>query len=295
MRVATAVPAAVPAPRRRRRRGAQLRLYAGGAIVGTTVLAAVFAPVLAPHDPVVQELTRRLLPPAFMGGAPDHLLGTDSLGRDTLSRLLHGARISLVVGLLAVFVQGGIGIPLGLLAGYRGRAWDMWLSRAMDIQLALPLLVLAIAILGILGPSLEKLIIVLGITGWVVYARIARASSLSLRETDLVTAARAIGARDVRIMARHVFPNSVTPLSVVGTQQVAAMILAEAALSYLGLGVPPPTSSWGGMVVDGRNYIASAWWISTVPGVTIMFVVLGINLLGDWIADNMNPMMRRVS
>lgn len=293
MTAAAAVPAAIPARRRRPR--AQLRLYVGGAIVGTTILLALLAPVVAPHDPVVQDLTRRLLPPAFMGGAADHLLGTDSLGRDTLSRLLYGARISLIVGLLAVFVQGGIGIPLGLLAGYRGRAWDMWLSRAMDIQLALPVLVLAIAILGILGPSLEKLILVLGITGWVVYARIARASSLALRETDLVTAARALGARDVRIMSRHVFPNSVTPLSVVGTQQVAAMILAEAALSYLGLGVPPPTPSWGGMVVDGRNYIASAWWISTVPGVTIMFVVLGINLLGDWIADNMNPMMRRVS
>ena len=293
MSATTALPAAVPARRRRPR--AQLRLYVGGAIVGTTILLALFAPLVAPYDPVVQELTRRLLPPAFMGGASDHLLGTDSLGRDTLSRLLYGARISLIVGLAAVFVQGGIGIPLGLLAGYRGKAWDMWLSRAMDIQLALPVLVLAIAILGILGPSLEKLILVLGITGWVVYARIARAASLALRETDLVTAARAIGARDIRVMARHVFPNSVTALSVVGTQQVAAMILAEAALSYLGLGVPSPTPSWGGMVVDGRNYIASAWWISTVPGVTIMFVVLGINLLGDWIADNMNPLMRRVS
>lgn len=293
MSAVTVLVAAVPV--RRRRRAGQLRLYVGGTIVGTTVLLALLAPVVAPYDPVVQELTRRLLPPAFMGGPPDHLLGTDSLGRDTLSRLLFGARISLIVGLLAVFVQGGIGIPLGLLAGYRGKRWDMWLSRAMDIQLALPVLVLAIAILGILGPSLEKLILVLGITGWVVYARIARASSLALRETDLVTAARSIGAGDVRIMARHVLPNSVTALSVVGTQQVAAMILAEAALSYLGLGVPPPTSSWGGMIVDGRNYIASAWWISTVPGVTIMFVVLGINLLGDWIADNMNPMMRRVS
>jgi peptide/nickel transport system permease protein len=290
---ATTVRAATPARRRRPR--AQLRLYIGGTIVGMTVLLALLAPAVAPYDPAVQELPRRLLPPSWMGGAPDHVLGTDSLGRDTLSRLLFGARISLLVGLLAVFVQGGIGIPLGLTAGYRGKSWDMWLSRAMDIQLALPVLVLAIAILGILGPSLEKLILVLGITGWVVYARIARAASLALRETDLVTAARCIGARDVRIMARHVFPNSVTPLSVVGTQQVAAMILAEAALSYLGLGVPPPTPSWGGMVVDGRNYIASAWWISTIPGITIMFVVLGINLLGDWIADNMNPMMRRVS
>lgn len=294
MSAATAVPAVIPARRRRRPR-AQLRLVVGGAIVGLTILLALVAPVAAPHDPVVQDLTRRLLPPSFLGGASDHILGTDSLGRDTLSRLLYGARISLVVGLLAVFLQGGIGIPLGLLAGYRGKGWDMWLSRAMDIQLALPVLVLAIAILGILGPSLEKLIIVLGITGWVVYARIARAASLALRETDLVTAARCIGAGDVRIMSRHVFPNSITPLSVVGTQQVAAMILAEAALSYLGLGVPPPTPSWGGMVVDGRNYIATAWWISAVPGVTIMFVVLGINLLGDWIADNMNPMMRRIS
>lgn len=293
MSAVTSVRAAMPSRRRRPR--AQLRLYLGGAIVGVTILLALIAPVVAPYDPVAQELPRRLLPPSWMGGAPDHLLGTDSLGRDTLSRVLFGARISLIVGLLAVFVQGGIGIPLGLLAGYRGKSWDMWLSRAMDIQLALPVLVLAIAILGILGPSLEKLILVLGITGWVVYARIARAASLALRETDLVTAARCIGARDVRVMFRHVFPNSITALSVVGTQQVAAMILAEAALSYLGLGVPPPTPSWGGMVVDGRNYIASAWWVSTVPGITIMFVVLGINLLGDWIADNMNPMMRRIS
>jgi peptide/nickel transport system permease protein len=292
MSATVAIPAAVVRPRRRARR--QLHLYLGVTIVGATVLAAIFAPALAPYDPVVQELPRRLLPPSWMGGAPDHLLGTDSLGRDTLSRLLFGARVSLVVGLLAVFVQGGIGIPLGLMAGFRGRSWDMWLSRAMDIQLALPVLVLAIAILGILGPSLEKLIAVLGVTGWVVYARIARASSLALRETDLVTAARSIGAGDARIMARHIFPNSITALSVVGTQQVAAMILAEAALSYLGLGVPSPTPSWGGMVVDGRNYIASAWWISTVPGVTIMVVVLGINLLGDWIADNLNPLMHRV-
>jgi peptide/nickel transport system permease protein len=171
----------------------------------------------------------------------------------------------------------------------------MWLSRAMDVQLALPVLVLAIAILGVLGPSLPKLILVLGVTGWVVYARVARAATLILRESDLVTAARSIGATDMRIMLRHILPNSVTALAVVATQQVAAMILAEAALSYLGLGVPPSTPSWGAMVVDGRNYLGSAWWISTIPGAAIMLTVLGINLLGDWIADSMNPLMRRVA
>lgn len=293
--MSTTTAAGVVGAHRRARRRPHARLIIGGTIVGLTVLAALVAPFIAPHDPVVQDLSRRLLPPSWLdGGSSDHLLGTDPLGRDTLSRLLYGARISLIVGLLAVVVQGGIGVPLGLLAGYRGRAWDMWISRLMDIQLALPVLVLAIAILGVLGPSLPKLILVLGVTGWVVYARIARAATLALRETDIVTAARCIGANDLRVLSRHVLPNSMTALSVVATQQVAAMILAEAALSYLGLGVPSPEPSWGGMIVDGRNYIGSSWWISTVPGVTIMFVVLGINLLGDWIADTMNPLMRRL-
>ena len=266
-----------------------LRLAFGLAIVLATLIGAAFAPAITSHLPQEQDLTLRLLPP---GANPAYLLGTDALGRDIASRLLYGARVSLLVGVLAVVIQGGVGVPLGIVSAYYGKRWDSLIMRFADVQLAIPVLVLAIAILGSLGPDLVKLIVVLGLTGWVTYARVARASTLSLRSGDLIAAAQAIGASDHRILLRHVLPNIGTSLIVIGTQQVAAMILAEAALGYLGLSVPPPTPTWGGMVVDGRDYLAFAWHVSTIPGMAILALVLSVNLLGDALSDWLNPLTR---
>lgn len=263
---------------------------AGLLMVLPIVVAAIFAQFIAPVSPLVQDLEQTLRPPAWLpGGTPSHFLGTDHLGRDILSRVIYGSRVSLLVGFTAVFVQGGVGSILGLIAGYYGGRFDRIIMRAADIQLAIPWLVLALAMVAVLGPSLQNVVIVLGITGWVSYCRVVRAQVLSIREQDFVEAARALGSPDRRILTAHVLPNTTNAIVVIATLEVARMIIAEASLSFLGLGIQPPTPSWGGMVSEGRSYLTIAWWFSTFPGLAIFLTALGINLLGDWVRDRLDP------
>ena len=262
--------------------------------IGGTILAAVLAPLLSPADPIHNSLLDRLTPPMWAeGGTLYHPLGTDTLGRDVLTRLLYGARVSLIVGLSAVVISGVLGVGLGLLSGYYGGRVDDVLMRLGDIQLAFPILVLAIALLAVLGASLGNVILVLGFSGWVTYARIVRGETLSLKQREFVEAARGIGAPDRIILWRHILPSVLPPVIVVATFSVARLIIAEASLSFLGLGVPPPTPSWGAMLDEGRNYITTGWWLAMFPGLAILFLVLGINLVGDWLRDVLDPRMER--
>jgi peptide/nickel transport system permease protein len=242
--------------------------------------------VLAPLDPVEQNVIERLTPPVFLpGGTREHVLGTDHLGRDVLSRLVYGARVALVVGITTVLVSGLAGLAIGLVAGYFGGWADTTFMRLLDIQLSMPFMLLALTIIGILGPSLQNIVIVLALTGWVVYARVVRAEILSLRTREFVAACRSLGGSDTRIILRHLLPNVRSSVIVVSTVEVARMMLLESALSFLGLGVRPPTPSWGAMLADGRIYLASAWWLATFPGLAISFTVLAINVMGDWLRE----------
>lgn len=266
----------------------------GLVVVVISALVAIFAPALAPGDPIKNSLLDRLTPPMWLdGGSAKHPLGTDTLGRDVASRLLYGARVSLIVGFAAVVISGLVGIALGLLSGfYRGWLDDL-LMRLGDVQLAFPVLVLAVAVLAVLGANLLNLIIVLAVTSWITYARIVRGETLSLREREFVDAARALGARDGWILSRHILPNVLPPITVVATFSVARVIIAEASLSFLGLGLPAPTPSWGAMLDEGRNYITTGWWLALFPGLAILAVVLGINVVGDWLRDALDPRMER--
>jgi peptide/nickel transport system permease protein len=271
-----------------------LPALAGLGVIAAAVVVAAFAPALAPSDPVKNRLLDRLTPPMWaQGGSSRHPLGTDTLGRDVLSRLLHGARISLIVGLAAVLVAGVVGVGLGLVAGYRGGWADDLLMRLGDIQLAFPVLLLGVVVIAVLGASLTNMILVLGASGWVTYARIARGETLSLKERDFVAAARALGAPARHVVARHLLPNVLPPLLVVTTFSVARTIIAEASLSFLGLGLPPPTPSWGAMLDEGRNYITTGWWLALFPGLAILLLVLAINLCGDWLRDALDPRIEK--
>ncbi len=261
--------------------------------MGIVLLGAAFAPWVAPHDPAAQNLQARLAPPVWLAGArPEHLLGTDALGRDILSRIIHGARISLLVGVAAVAVQGSVGALLGLTSGYFGGRFDTVVSRISEVQLAIPFFVLAIAVMAVLGPGLRNVIMVLGVTGWVIYGRVVRSEVLSVRERGYIEATRALGSGSTRILMRHVLPNVASSLLVISTLEVARMIIAEASLSYLGLGVLPPTPTWGGMVSEGRNWMMTSWWVSTLPGVAIFVTVLSVNLIGDFLRDVLDPTLR---
>jgi peptide/nickel transport system permease protein len=273
----------------------RLRLSPGGAtglvIISLVVLVGVFAPFVA-GDPIHQDLLRRLKPPTWSDSSGFYLLGTDSLGRDILSRLLNGTRLSLAIGVSTVFLAGTIGLLLGLVAGYFGGWVESIVMRLADIQLSVPFLIVAIAMVSVLGAGIEKMILVLVLFGWVDYCRIIRAEVLSLRAREFVDAARAIGCSNKRILFLHILPNVASSMIVVATLQVARMILAEASLSFLGMGVQPPQPAWGSMVADGRSLIASAWWISTFPGLAILITVLGINFFGDWLRDVLDPTVR---
>jgi len=259
-------------------------------VVLAVVAAGVSAPVLAPFDPVEQNVIERLAPPAFTpGGTKEHLLGTDHLGRDILSRLIYGARVALVVGVTTVSVSGLLGLAVGLVAGYFGGWADTAFMRLLDIQLSMPFMLLALTIIGILGPSLQNIVIVLALTGWVVYARVVRAEVLSLRTREFVAACRSLGGSDARIILTHLLPNVRSTVLVVSTVEVARMMLLESALSFLGLGVRPPTPSWGAMLADGRLYLASAWWLATFPGLAISVTVLAVNMVGDRLRDYLDP------
>jgi ABC-type dipeptide/oligopeptide/nickel transport system permease subunit len=257
------------------------------------VFCALAAPLIAPHDPQAQDITLRLHPPAWQArGNWSYPLGNDALGRDVLSRVIYGARISLLVGIAAVVVQGFLGTALGLLAGFYGGKIDSIIMRITDVQYALPFLVLALAVMAVLGPSLRNVILVLGITGWVYYARIVRAEVLSVRQREFIEAATAIGATGPRLMIRHVLPNVTASIIVIASLQVARMIISEASLSFLGMGIPPEIPSWGGMVAEGRSYVATAWWVSAFSGAAILITVMSVNLVGDWLRDELDPTLK---
>ena len=266
-----------------------------GAIVILACIAAVavFAPWLAPENPEEIVLTRRLAPPFWMeGGSIAHALGTDSLGRDILSRLIFGSRVSLIVGLVAVAAGAGVGIALGLVTGYYGGVLDNVIMRIGDVQLAFPFILLAIALMAVLGEGLGNVILVLSIRSWVPYARMVRAQVLALKEQEFVQAVRAIGAKDWRITVKHILPNVAAPVIVLASFSVARTIIAEASLSFLGLGVGVSAATWGAMISQGKDYLTDAWWISGFPGLAIMITVLSINLIGDWLRDSLDPSLK---
>jgi peptide/nickel transport system permease protein len=280
-----------PAPRRRGLRSLLRRLPAllAALVLATILLIAAGAPVIAPHDPLAQNLDGRLAPPVWSGGTGAHPLGTDQLGRDLLSRLMFGARVSLVIGVTAVVIAGLTGVIIGLLAGYYGGLVDEALMRLADLRLALPLILLVIAVIAVFGPSFTIVVVVLGLTGWVAYARVVRAEVLSLREREFVVAARAMGAADLRLVFRHILPNAIASAIVIGSLELAQMIVVESSLSFLGLGVQPPTPSWGNMLGEGRDYLQAKWWIATFPGLAIALTAVSINLVGDWLRDLVDP------
>jgi peptide/nickel transport system permease protein len=227
-----------------------------------------------------------------MGGKSSHFLGADQLGRDVLTRIMYGARISLLVGGLSVLTSGAIGLTVGILAGYYGGRFDNVMMRLTDVGMALPFILLALLVVALLGPSLRNVVIVFAVTAWPVYARVSRASAIAIRESSYVEAARGLGAADPRILRRHIFPFLISPLTVVASFEAARIITTEAALGFLGLGVPPPAPSWGNMLSDGRGYIQDAWWVSTFPGLALLVLVLGINLLGDALRDLLDPRLQ---
>lgn len=254
------------------------------------ILASVFAGQLSPYDPAKQNLLDKLMPPAWCeGGSASHLLGTDSLGRDVLTRCLYGARISLVVGVCSVAVAGVIGTVLGLLSGYYGGWIDSLIMRIADAFHAIPRILLAMVVLFVMGPSVFTLIMVIGVTNWVTYARMIRSEVLTIKEKEYIKASRTIGVTDREIILRHVLPNVAAQFIVVSTISVASSIIIEATMSFLGLGIQPPTVSWGVMLADGRNYLATNWWVCTFPGVAITVTVMGIMFLGNWLRDVLDP------
>jgi peptide/nickel transport system permease protein len=291
--------AARPRPGRRPVwRRTRVLLDAGGARVGAAILLVVLvcaaAPgALAPADPNEQRLLARFTPPA--GRSADGafaLLGTDQLGRDVLSRVVHGAKTSVLIGLSAVLVAGAVGTTLGLLAGMRGGVWDHAIMRLADMQFAFPFILLAITVIGVLGPSVRNIILVVGLSNWVAYARVVRAETLAVREKAFVDAARALGVPLGAIVRRHVLPNVSASLIVVATFGVAGAILTEAGLSFLGLGVPLHIPSWGGMLAEGRQFVDTRYWLALFPGAALFVTVMGINLLGDALRDALDPYLQ---
>lgn len=268
-------------------------------IIGVTVLvlivvSAIFAGVLYPQGPSRTNFASALAPPVFFGGTFAHPLGTDQLGRDVLARIVYGARISLIVGIVSVAIAAPVGVLLGLISGYAGRQVETVLTALIDIQLSIPVILLIIAIVTVLGPGLANVIVSIAIAGWPTYARLVRSETLVVVRQDYADAARALGAGHTRILLRHVLPNVLTPVIVFATFAIADAIVLEATLSFLGLGVPASVVTWGSMLNEGRFHLLTAWWITAFPGLAIFISVLAINLLGDELRDRLDPRLRNV-
>jgi peptide/nickel transport system permease protein len=289
---------------RRIRLTRNLMLIIPTTILSLMIIMAIFADLswiglpnvrLAPHDPNHIVITDRFLPPSFMdGGKSDYFLGTDKLGRDVLSRIIYGSRISISISMLVILITAFIGTLMGILAGYAGGRLDGFIMRVTDIALSFPGLLLAMLLAVAIGPGYWTVVFALSILGWASYARLVRGEAMRLRESDFVAQARINGASDFRIMIRHVFPNVINSLVVMMTLSLGMIILSEAALTFLGVGVPAPTATWGSMVSDGRGYLDTAWWASAFPGIAIGLVVMSGNFLGDWIRDKLDPRLRQL-
>jgi peptide/nickel transport system permease protein len=266
-----------------------------GAILAVLVLTAVFAAFLAPQSPTAGDITAKLIPPVWMErGTSEHPLGTDRFGRDVLSRIIYGSRISLLVSLIAIGVAGTFGTVLGLVSGYRGGLTDVLLMRLTDIALSLPIILIAVVMVAVTEPSFRNVIIVIALLLWPRFARQIRGETLAVKEQDFVALAVVAGRSSTWIISRHIFPNVVPTLLVISTLQVGYVILLEGTLSFLGVGVPPPNPAWGLMIADGRGFLATAWWISLFPGLAMLLTVLAVNLMGDWLRDHLDPKLRQV-
>jgi peptide/nickel transport system permease protein len=281
---------------RPRTRGDLARMpWVSAVIITVMVLGALAAPLIAPHSATEQSLPDKLLPPAWeAGGSRNHLLGTDVLGRDVLSRLIYGARVSLIVAAVALLAGGGIGLMVGIVSGYLGGRVDSFLMRVVDATLTFPTILIALLLAVSLGPGLRTIAIAITVLIWARFARVVRGEVLAVKARDFVALARVHGCSHLRIMVVHIVPNVLNTFMVLLTLHIGFVIIVEASLSFLGAGIPPPTPSWGQMVADGRSHIASAWWLSVVPGAAIMLVVLAFNLFGDWLRDWLDPRLRQV-
>ena len=267
------------------------KAFTGGVIVLTFIVLGIFGPAIAPHNPNKQELTAMTKPPEGIGSL--HVLGTDNLGRDVFSRVIYGARVSLLVAFAVVFISGFIGISLGAMSGYFGGKTDFMIQKLVEVMWAFPPLLLGITIMAFLGQGLANLILALVAQRWIPYCRVVRGQTLSLREREFIVAAQCLGASKRQIIARHIIPNLIQTSLVIGTFAMASSIIAEASLSFLGVGVPPEIPTWGTMLADSRIYISTAWWLPLFPGLCIFVTVLGINLMGDGLRDILDPRLKR--
>jgi peptide/nickel transport system permease protein len=268
-------------------------LAISAAMLAGLILIGLFAPVLAPHDPLAGDLMARLSPPLWQdGGSTDYLLGTDVLGRDILSRLLYGARVSLAVCILSILISGIIGSALGILAGYVGGWTETVIMRLVDIAISLPLILLALLFGVLFGPSFSNIVAIISLVLWSQFARLARGETLKIRQQEYIDLAKSAGCSKLSIMWHHVVPNVASSIIVLGTLQVGTVIIMEASLSFLGVGIPPPSPAWGSMVAEGRSYVVSAWWLSMFPGAAILVTVMTANILGDELTDYINPSLR---
>jgi peptide/nickel transport system permease protein len=266
-----------------------------GTILAVLVLTALFAPALAPQDPVAGDITAKLIPPMWMqGGSSEHPLGTDRFGRDVISRIIYGSRISLLVSIIAIGVAGTFGTVLGMISGYRGGLTDIVLMRLTDITLSLPTILIAVVMVAVSEPSFRNVVLIIAVLLWPRFSRQIRGETLAVKEQDFVALAVVAGRSSTWIIARHIFPNVVPTLLVISTLQVGYVILLEGTLSFLGVGVPPPNPAWGLMIADGRGFLATAWWIALFPGLAMLLTVLSVNLMGDWLRDHLDPKLRQV-
>jgi len=264
-------------------------------IITVFVAMAVFAPLLAPHSPIDQTLRDKLLPPAWMAGGSDtYLLGTDAFGRDVLSRLIYGARVSLIVALLALTAGGGVGLIVGIVAGYLGDTVDSVLMRVVDAAFTFPAILFALLFAVTMGQGLGTLVLAISLLVWASFARVIRGEVLTLRQRDFVALAKVRGCSALRIMLTHILPNVLNTFMVLVTLNIGVVIIAEASLSFLGAGIPPPTPTWGMMISEGRGRLADAWWVALIPGIAITLLVLSVNLFGDWLRDRLDPRLRQL-